>query len=356
MTSRAGRLRNRRLILRADATPALGTGHLMRLLALGQAWVDSGGDAVVVYADAPAALVRRFETEAITAIGLAAAHPDARDREEVRELLDESPDSTLVVDGPTFDLGYLDALSKSHSVLLIDDIAGLPRYPVAVVLNQNAHASRAAYPSGPEPRYLLGLDYALLRREFRSLQLMRTVADRAGRILVTLGGSDPSGMTERTIGALADLQKRGWDIDVRVVVGAGNQRTEEISRAAAATIAQTLKVERTVTDMAPLMLWADLVVTSGGTTVWELARCGAPALVIEAGFSEHLLVEGLERVGLYDRLGPADQLTHEQLVAAIERRLDDRDWRSDMARLGPALVDGQGAGRVLDVLSTLGAP
>ena len=47
------------LILRADAGGSLGSGHVMRCLALGEAWVDGGGSAVIVSADIPEALAAR---------------------------------------------------------------------------------------------------------------------------------------------------------------------------------------------------------------------------------------------------------------------------------------------------------
>ncbi len=106
-------------------------------------------------------------------------------------------------------------------------------------------------------------------------------------------------------------------------------------------------------DMVSRMTWADLAVTSGGSTVWELARTGCPAIVVETAPAEPLLVSGLDRIGLFDRLGPAGELDDAVLQSAIERRLHDRTWRSDMARRGRELVDGQGADRVVSALVRL---
>jgi spore coat polysaccharide biosynthesis predicted glycosyltransferase SpsG len=234
-------------------------------------------------------------------------------------------------------------------------MAALPRYPVALVLNQNAHAERSAYPAGDGTAYLLGLPYTMLRREFGVPRPPRPVATRARRILATFGGADPAGMTARTLRAIATLPGSVRDsIEVIAVVGAAAPGSADLATIVATT-GIGVTVERDVTDMVERLAWADLTVTSGGSTVWELARIGGPALVVETSPAEVLLARGLERVGLFDRLGPAIGLDDAAIGSAIARRLDDVAWRTRMASLGPSLVDGQGAARVVAAVAGLDA-
>jgi UDP-2,4-diacetamido-2,4,6-trideoxy-beta-L-altropyranose hydrolase len=341
-----------RLVLWTEGSRRTGLGHLMRQLALGQAWLDTAGPVLGLLGEAPDSIERRY-----TDAGLAVQRIDRKDgAETLARVLGDDPTARAAIDLPTVDQSDLDRLGGAAArTLLVDDMASLDRYPVALVLNQNAHADRSAYPPDGETRFLLGLRYVLLRREFRRPVPPRRVPDRARHVLITFGGADPTRMTSRTVMAVCGLPPASRrDLELRVVVGAANEDISRI-REAAQSADIPVSVEQAVDDMVTPMAWSDLTVTSGGTTVWELARLGCPAIVVETGPSEVDLSRGLERLGLFDRLGPADRLGEERLRAAIDLRLGDRAWRAEMSERGSAAVDGQGATRVVDALAALDA-
>lgn len=348
----AGRL----LLLRADASTAGGTGHLMRTLALAQAWRDGGGTARWLLVEAPDPLIERIGGEGIDVRRVAATPGSPDDAHAVRDALAAAPDARAVVDGLQFGSDYLTELAPhGQRVLVIDDKADKDAYPVGWVLNQNAHGDRAAFPGDATARLLLGLRYVLLRREFAPAPPPRVIPPVAGRLLVTFGGADPTGMTLRTVQALRLLPAglRG-QLEVRVIVGAANTDAARIDEAATdRALGTRLTVERAVDDMPARLAWADLAVTSGGSTVWELARFGCPALVVETVPVERLLVGGLRTVGLFAHLGPGDELDGPSLAHEIATKAEDVAWRSTMSERGMALVDGAGARRVADVIAGL---
>jgi len=344
-----GSLDGRRLLVRADASAEIGTGHLMRMLALAQAWIDSGGRVRWLLAQAPDPLVARIEAEAI-----------AIDREtSLGDALARDPSAMAAVDGASFDTDFLEHLGPAgQRTLVVDDMARRSAYPVGFVLNQNAGADRMNYPPEATCRFLLGPDYALLRREFADTEIRRGTPPKARHILVTFGGADPTGMTARTIEALGRIPAAvRRDIDVRVVVGAANTEAARLEPLVASPDGKfRARVERDVTDMAGRIAWADLAIVSGGSTVWELARLGCPALVVETVPSEERLVAGLRKVDLFGHLGPASRLDESTMALEIAAKVDDHAWRAEMSTRGMRLVDGQGSLRVVRALAGENVP
>ena len=348
-------LNGRRLILVAEGSNRVGLGHLMRMFALGQAWSDAGGQVDGLLGEAPDALVDRYRREGFLVRRVGTGANGGRD-DGLRALLEDDVAAVAAIDRPDLSRFDLEELGDTaNRTLVVDDMALLPEYPVALVLNQNAHAARASYPAVKDEQLLLGLRYVLLRREFQDDIPSRLIRARADRLLVTFGGSDPKGLTARTLEALAlrppsDLEA----LQVRVIVGLANEAADRI-KALAKRSPLAVTVERGLEGMVGVMTWADLAITAGGSTVWELARTGCPALVVSTVPGEVSAASGLEAVDLFDRLGQEDRIDAGRLAAAIAERVSDRPWRTLMARRGQALVDGLGAPRVVDVLASLHA-
>jgi spore coat polysaccharide biosynthesis predicted glycosyltransferase SpsG len=77
----------RKLLIRADASTEIGTGHLMRCLALAQAWHAEGGRVTFLSRCDSPALRRRVREEGARFIPLPAAHPDPTDWQTMSQLV-----------------------------------------------------------------------------------------------------------------------------------------------------------------------------------------------------------------------------------------------------------------------------
>ncbi len=71
------------LILRADASIAMGTGHLMRCLALAQAWQDQGGECIFAMAESTASAEERIRREKFEVVTLAESPGSPQDAAQI---------------------------------------------------------------------------------------------------------------------------------------------------------------------------------------------------------------------------------------------------------------------------------
>ena len=327
-----------KVLLRADASTAVGTGHAMRCLALGQALRDTGADVVLASVQLPAAIGARFQAEGIACRALSASvGGSAPDGTALRELARAISPDWIVFDGYGFTAEYLAAVDGRWRRLLLDDLGGeVP--PVDCVVNGNAYASAPLYHGGAtDCELLLGPRYAPLRREFVTVPA-RAPAGALRQVIVSLGGADPANVTQRVMQALV-----GLDAEVRVVVGAGHPDPDGV-RAAAARNGQEVLVD--VRAMSVLLAGADLVVGAGGTSALEYARCGVPAVLLVLADNQSRVVPALAAAGVAVDAGRPGSGLEQRLRSIVDGLAADASGRAAMTERGQRLVDGRGALRV----------
>ena len=334
------------LIIRADTTPEIGTGHLMRSLALAQAWRARTGEVIFVSCCQSQNLHQRMANIARQVVPIDRAHPDTGDWEKTSQILGAHGDAWVVLDGYHFDSGYhkkIRALGKR--LLVVDDMAHLDHYEADIVLNQNIDAERLPYSTASFTRLFLGTRFILLRPEFvNRFSRERKIPGLAGRLLVTLGGGDPDNMTLKVMQALERINIDGFE--ALIVVGSTNLHLQQI-QAASSRSRVPMRVVDNVHNMAELMAWADLAVSAGGSTCWELAYMGVPALAITMADNQLAVVKGLEKAGVVVNLGWYHNLSSGKIARAVQNLAMAADKRAQMQRCGRDLVDANGTQRVL---------
>jgi UDP-2,4-diacetamido-2,4,6-trideoxy-beta-L-altropyranose hydrolase len=339
------------LLIRADASAQIGTGHVMRCLALAQAWQARGGTAhFVCNAALPPLLAERLRNEGATVTLLDVPSGSAADATATAALADDRAAHWVAIDGYHFDAAYQRRLADAgRQTLFLDDHGHAAHYSADLVLNQNAYAQAETYAQrDPHTRLLLGCKYALLRSEFwpwRGRQ--RQIAPEVRRVLVTLGGADPENVTLRVIRAFEQIRQP--ELELTVIVGASNPHHAALADAAAHS-PHTVRLLRNVTDMPALMAEADLAVTASGSTCWELLFMGLPALLIEIADNQRPVAQSLAELDVGVRLGWHTDLDVERMHAAFAGLLHDPARRQAMAAYGQQLVDGYGGARVVQQL------
>jgi UDP-2,4-diacetamido-2,4,6-trideoxy-beta-L-altropyranose hydrolase len=332
------------LLIRADASPEIGTGHVMRCLALAEQWGYCGGQVILASALLPASLAERAGKVGATVCRLSATPGSDDDARETARLAQDQQAAWVMADGYHFDAQFQRKVKAAgNRVLWVDDFGHAGEYCADLVLNQNLGAVPALYPGiTSSTQLLLSSPFVLLRRDFLKWQNWpRPIPERARRILVTLGGSDRDKVTLKVIEALGLLG--GLDLGATVVIGGSNPHGPAIAAALRDTPHQ---VRQDAANMPELMAEADLAVAAGGTTAWELAFMGLPALMFILAENQTSNCEQLAARGAVVNLGWENRISVSEIAQALARLANNRQARQEMSQRGRALVDGHGSFRV----------
>lgn len=321
-----------RVVIHADASPSIGTGHLMRCLALAAELRQAAAEVIVASEQMIDSMAARAAAIGVTTVS--------------REAAPRDPD-WVIVDGYHLDAVARAALADPGVLRLVVDDLGGDLGGATLVLNQNLYAT-AAGPSRPDPtaELLAGPAYALLGPEFSRPARARPQPPLADRILVTMGGADPRNATGAVIATLASVQPGPR---ARVIVGPSHP-----SPADAELMARNagFEVVRDASSLAPHLAWADMVVTACGTSVLEVARFGRPLIGVVLADNQEGVAAAVEREGLGVIAGHHPGLDEGKLAHDIGAMRADRAGRVQMAACGPRMVDGRGAARVARAMRT----
>ena len=330
------------LIIRADASAQIGTGHIMRCLALAQGWQDGGGQAIFVLANKSPILEARLLLEGMQVVHLSGEAGRNEDAQQTANFAQQFNAQWVVVDGYHFGATYQKSIKDFDlSLLFIDDYGHADRYYADIDLNQNISAKASIYKDYESyTQLLLGTKYTLLRREFllwRDWQ--RVINLTASKILVTLGGSDPDNVTLTVIQALQQVNIDG--LEVIIIVGGSNPHYESLQSEVVASHLP-ISLQRNVNNMPKLIAWADIAIAAGGSTNWELAFMGLPSIVITVADNQKAIASELDAQGIIINLGWHQNLTIERIGWALQGLIGDHPKRESMSRKGQKLVKGNG--------------
>jgi UDP-2,4-diacetamido-2,4,6-trideoxy-beta-L-altropyranose hydrolase len=337
------------LFIRADASFKIGAGHIMRCIALAQAWQDSGGEVTFISDCENEALRQHIIDEGFGFISIENPHPHPSDLRKTLEKL--SANCWLVIDGYHFTPDYQRALRNAAiRLLVIDDMNHLPHYHADILLNQNIHAPDLKYRCDEDTTLLLGARYVLLRREFLKYHdFKRQTPDRAKNILVTLGGADPDNVTLKVIEALSLLNEP--DIAVRIVIGPVNLHLEMLRKALALAHFQA-ELLINPPNMPELMAWADMAVSAGGSTCWELAFMGVPSIVLVLAENQEAVAEYLMNKKAVLNLGIFAECSKEHISDACKKLISSSTTRASLSQLGTTLISGLGQNYVIKSMNS----
>ena len=340
------------ILFRCDGSHEIGMGHVVRCLALADE-LQENCDCLVSFAMRTSEIgiekIKQFYRVMI---------PD-----EAQQIFDYESwlaDCINTTKANVLILDVRDGLSKS----VLRNIK--QKFDIKIVTiddpeDKRLEADLAFYPPVPQVKRIdwtgftgelyVGWEWVILRKEFAEIKDKRSINSKSSivnrqssipMVLVTMGGTDPQGMTLKAVKALELLEE---EFEAVMVLGAGFQQKKELHNLLSAC-KHCFDVRENVENMAELMAQSDLAVASFGVTAYELAAMGVPAiyLCLTEDHAESALAFVEE--GMAISLGVFTHVNSEMIARGISNILNNKSLLSKLADNARKHIDGQGAARI----------
>lgn len=336
------------IFIRTDTNQTIATGHLMRCIAIAEGARSLGEETLFFLADENGTELLDSRGFFYEILGTEWDHME-EETPVLFPLLREYGVRKLLIDSYAVTAPYLRAVSRETEAWYLDDLNAF-HYPVQGIICYANYHEKYDYPGNyPDARLLLGAEYVPLRPEFKDLP-GHPSQRQIQKLLVLSGGADPENVLERILEMLKKeyLTMRAPDLCFRVNVVCGRfyQRYKELKKSCEEF--QSISIYQTVPTLLSMMREADLAISAGGITLYEL--CAAGTLTISYSMADNQLdnVKQFEKDGLMYYAGDARR---EGFLSGIQEGLRyyeslSPEKRTELSGRLQNTVDGHGAERI----------
>lgn len=354
------------IAIRVDASLDIGSGHVMRCLTLAEELRRRGRTPVFVCREHAGNLCDVIERRGFSVAHLPSptrvpadectAHACwlgaswQQDAEDTGLALQQDRPRLMIVDHYALESRWERRIGEmGMHIAVIDDLADRS-HDCRWLVDQNCLPAQQARYASLLPRdcvTLFGPSFALIRSEFRTAKSVRNLRDgRIAQVLIFFGSVDSGDYTTRAILAIRELESSQLRVDV--VTGMANPRRQSIE--ALCRQDSRFSYHCQVTNMAELMAAADLAISAGGFTSYELAYMGVPSILFPLSPIQERVSAELAARGAALRLGQTDVFPEAELRESLRILLDSAARCRQMTCAANEIFDGAGAQRVADVL------
>lgn len=328
-----------KIAFRTDASLQIGTGHVMRCITLAEALRDRGADCRFICREFTNNLFERIRQSGFEVFALPAIeHADISNLPPEQTALAhgnwlgvdytiDAAQTVAALEGNRYDWLIVDHYALDHQweeklrpfcerIIVIDDLADRI-HNCDILLDQNFYQDLDKRYNGLIPQQcttLLGPAYVLLRPEFeKARQRLRARDGSVKRMVVFFGGNDQKNHTQAVLLALEKMN--AMDISVDAVVSSINPNRYLIQELCDKLPRVTYHCN--VSNMAELIVNADLGIGAGGATMWERCSLGLPTITVVFAENQLHTTEAVAQLGAIDYAGWADLLKVEDYERVI---------------------------------------
>jgi UDP-2,4-diacetamido-2,4,6-trideoxy-beta-L-altropyranose hydrolase len=316
-----------------EAGKDIGFGHLTRCIALYQAIEEKNGipELIINGDESILDFVKDKKHQTFNWVA---------DSEKLMKLVKDS--DSVIIDSYLAPKSLYDNISnllysrpkpKSQPLLMIDDYNRI-NYPKGIVTNPSIYGDKLDYPQEKGKEYLSGKDYVILRKEFWDIS-EKKIDKEVKDVLITFGGINSNDFLKKL---LKFLSEKFPNFNYHVVTNIKLNLNLNLN----------LYVNLSASRMLDLMLKADVCISGGGQTTYELARVGVPTIGICFAENQKMNLEGWQNQGFIDYIGWHNDGNLLRKVKDSMERLKPYDERIRRSRAGRDYINGKGVFRIIN--------
>ncbi len=339
------------IIIRADASFSIGSGHIMRCLNLATMLKANGACIEFICRQEPgnmSEIIRQhgFNVSMIEIVSGSqrqnheSLYPDwAEDAQQTSTIIQQKSEQVdwIIVDHYGLDIKWEQKLrAYTQQLFIIDDLVNR-HHDCDILLDQNLHhnAQRRYQILTPDTTtLLLGPRYALLNTQFNDPALQRQRTERLSTLLIYFGGSDPDHQIFKVISALNQVNFH--NLSTTIVLGPVYPQPEKVEQAVKSV--NNIQVLRTTQNMPKLMFEADLAIGTCGISAWERCILGLPTIVIITAENQREDAEILSEAGAIINLGDAHQVTSDDYLSTLHSLVNHPQQLARMSQASKQII------------------
>lgn len=327
------------IFFRADANEQIATGHVMRCAAIAKELVEKGQEVCFLVADQVSGKV--VENQGLPVIVLDKQWDDLHQEIPLMcELLKRHRPDWLMIDTYYVTPAYFRELHKWTRIAYIDDLKQF-HFECDLLINYSVYASDMNYEDEYlNAKLLLGCKYVPLRKAFRALST-HVIREDVQDILLLTGGSDTYHVALHFVNEVVKQQKKWMNVTFHIVCGRFNMDLSELEKIARQW--GHLKIYPFVEHIETLMQKADIAISAGGSTLYELCVCGTPTITYSIADNQLRNVGKFAELGLMEYSGDVRKdFSYDRLLDKLRDLAKDKCARSRFSDRLIRTVDGMG--------------
>lgn len=337
------------LFFRVDANEVIGTGHMMRCLAIADAARKLNYDSIFIVADHRGQEI--VKNKGYQCIVLDSIWDDLnKEILQMQQVIKQYSIDTLVLDSYYVTQYYLDIIGQNTKLVYFDDLYVQVR-PFDLVINYTIYADQYPYMDEYDGANLaLGTSYVPLRTAFQNVS-KKTIKDCVTNIMIMSGGTDAYSFILRFLSYIVENLLYS---DIQFVVICGRYNQDKMAIEALAEKHPNICLYDNVDNIEKYMQEADIAISAGGTTLYELCACGTPTITYAMADNQLDNVRSFDKKNLMKYSGDVrDNYRYDHLVKEIDTLIKDRYFREQNSEALQQVVDGKGAFRIVEQIMNL---